>query len=219
MKFLTHTHFLCYLRWLQQSGSLCKLRKKSSALQSEGCYMKCFQICMWNLSSSLHFPRPLMKNYKSASYPWLWNQRKVLNKFNICALMLSCSIYTAKKKKSFRSNRVKLKSGQTSIEIIANTAIEWQWRAYNSSTSSEDLSGIYFLWHSEEDKHLNTQEVLALSDKSALCSYHKCSLDPAQKPAKRDFSLCSTWPKVEHSALGGNWQKVHRGSKLHWLKW
>lgn len=79
-----NTLLLCYPRWLHKSGRLRKLRNKSSALQSDGCYMKCFQICMWNPSSSLHFPRPLMKNYKSASYPWLWNQGKVVNKFNIC---------------------------------------------------------------------------------------------------------------------------------------
>lgn len=133
--------------------------------------------------------------------------------------MLSYRIYIVKKKKSFRSNRVKLKSGQTLIETIANTAIEWQWRAYNSSTSSEGLSRIYFLWHSEEDNHLNTQEVSALSDKSALCSDHMCFLDPVQKSAKGDFSLCSIWLKGKHSALGDYWQKVHRGSKPHWLKW
>lgn len=130
---------LHYLRWLhKRSGRLHKLRKKSSVLQAYCCYMKCFLICMQNLSICLYFPWPLMMSLKSASFLQLWNQGKVLNKFNICVLKLVCSVYIVKKKKkSFRNNRVKLKAGQTSIERIANTAIEWQWTAYNSSTSSE----------------------------------------------------------------------------------
>lgn len=109
---------------------------------------------------------------------------------------------------------MKLISGQTLTEIIANTAIEWKWTAYNSSTNSEGLSRIYSLWHSGEDKHLNTQEVLASGDKSTLCSDHMCFLDPAQKPSKG-----ATWLRVKHSSLGGFGVKVHRGSKPHWLKW
>lgn len=134
-------------------------------------------------------------------------------------MLLSCSIYIVKKKKSFRSNRVKLKSGQNLTEKNANITIEWQWTAYNSSTSSEGLSRIYFLWHSGGDKHLNTQEVSALGDKSAFCSDHMCFLDPAEKSAKGDFSLCNIWLKVKHSAFGAYGEKVHRGSKPHWLKW
>lgn len=65
---------------------------------------------------------------------------------------------------------------------------------------------------------MNTQEVLALGDKSALCSDHMCFLDPAEKPAKGDFSLCNIWLKVKYSALGGYGEKVHSGSKPHWLK-
>lgn len=116
-------------------------------------------------------------------------------------------LHSEKEKNSFRNNRVKLKAGQTSIERIANTAIEWQWTAYNSSTSSDGLSRIYFLWHSEEDKHLNTQEVSALGDKSAVCPDHMCFLDPAQKPDKGDFTLCNIWLKVKCSALGDYGEK------------
>lgn len=215
-----NTLLLCYLRWPhKRSGRLHKLRKKSSALQADCCYMKWFQICMWNLSSSLQLLWPLM-TFKSSSYPGLWNQGKVLIKFNICVFKPSWRVYIVKKNKAFRNNRVKLKYDQTLIEIIANTAFEWQWTAYNSSTSSEGLSRIYFLWHSEEDKHLNTQEVWALGDKSDLCSDHMYFLDPAQKPAKRRFSFIQRMAKSEaFCPRRGYEERVHRCSKPHWLKW
>jgi len=95
-----NTLLLCYLQQLhRRSNMLHKLAKKSSALQAYCCYMKRLQVCVWSLSSSLHFMWPLMMRFKSASYPAKENQRKLLNKFNIFALMLWYRVYIAKKKK------------------------------------------------------------------------------------------------------------------------
>lgn len=64
---------------------------------------------------------------------------------------------------------------------------------------------------------MNTQEIWALADKSAICSAHTCFMYPASKLTREGILSYNMWLKVEHRALEDYGEKIYRGSKHHWL--